>query len=242
MNCVKCGREIPEDQVFCEVCLTEMENYPVKPGTAVHIPARAPEGKQPPKPVKKKHVPTVEELLLRTRKKLRRTRIFAVILLLICAALCFLFAQVVLELDFQRILGQNYRTDKNQAATKPASEWTQLITLPTEDEAVAHDAAEEPSVTTPVIDLLPAPAPTEAPTTPPTAPPTEPPTEPATQPPTEVPTETPTQAPTETPAVPTEPVPVATEVPAETAAPASAEPAAEFATEPAAEPTAVMPR
>ena len=42
MNCVKCGREIPEDQVFCEICLTEMENYPVKPGTAVHIPPRLP--------------------------------------------------------------------------------------------------------------------------------------------------------------------------------------------------------
>ena len=75
MNCVKCGRGIPEDQVFCETCLQEMENYPVNPGTAVHVPARPAEDDLPKKPVKKKHVPTAEELLLRTRKKPRRSSI-----------------------------------------------------------------------------------------------------------------------------------------------------------------------
>ena len=112
MNCVKCGRGIPEDQVFCEVCLKEMENYPVKPGTAVHIPARPAEDEPPKKATKKKHIPTAEELLLRTRKKLRRTRIFTVILLLICGLLSLMMAQAVLKLDVQRILGQNYRTEK----------------------------------------------------------------------------------------------------------------------------------
>ena len=131
MNCVKCGREIPEDQVFCENCLTEMENYPVKPGTAVHIPTR-PAEELPKKPVKKKRILTAEELLLRTRKKLRRTRIFAVLLLLICGTLSFLMAQAVLELDFQRLLGQNYRTEKGVPPTVPAAEWTQLITESTE--------------------------------------------------------------------------------------------------------------
>ena len=224
MNCVKCGREIPEDQVFCEACLREMENYPVKPGTAVHIPARLPEKEAPKKPAKKKHVPTAEELLLKTRKKLRRTRIFAVVLLLICGALCFLVAQVVLELDFQRILGQNYRTDNNPTATKPASEWTQLITEPTEAEtempATIADAPDEITPeAAPVPAPLPEPASTEVPTTPPTVPPTIPPTETATQPPAEQPTETPAPAPTEAPAAPTEPAPAATEVPGETAAP-----------------------
>ena len=99
MNCVKCGREIPEDQVFCEHCLAEMERYPVNPYTAIHIPAR-PQEEIVKKPVKRKHIPTAEELLLKTRKKLRRNRIVVAMLLLICGVLSFVVGQMVLELDF----------------------------------------------------------------------------------------------------------------------------------------------
>ena len=40
MNCLKCGREIEEGQVFCNDCLVQMAKYPVKPGTAVQLPSR----------------------------------------------------------------------------------------------------------------------------------------------------------------------------------------------------------
>lgn len=40
MQCMKCGREIANRQVFCEECLAEMEKYPVKPGTVVQLPPR----------------------------------------------------------------------------------------------------------------------------------------------------------------------------------------------------------
>lgn len=40
MNCLKCGREIPAQQVFCESCLKEMAGQPVKPGTLVLLPVR----------------------------------------------------------------------------------------------------------------------------------------------------------------------------------------------------------
>ena len=40
MNCLKCGREIEDGQVFCEDCLIEMAKYPVKPGTAVLLSSR----------------------------------------------------------------------------------------------------------------------------------------------------------------------------------------------------------
>ena len=43
MQCLKCGREIDPEQVFCADCLAEMEKYPVKPGTVVHIPHRPPQ-------------------------------------------------------------------------------------------------------------------------------------------------------------------------------------------------------
>ena len=42
MNCMKCGVEIREDQVFCPECLKVMEAYPVAPGTHVHLPKRPP--------------------------------------------------------------------------------------------------------------------------------------------------------------------------------------------------------
>ena len=116
MNCVKCGRETAEEQVFCDVCLGEMENYPVKPGTAVHIPARNPMEESRKAHPRRKPVLPPSEQIARLKKKLLRTRIFAVVLLLICGCLCFLVSRTAAELDIQRLLGKNYRTEE---AVKP---------------------------------------------------------------------------------------------------------------------------
>lgn len=40
MNCLRCGKEIENEQVFCETCLADMEQQPVKPGTPIHLPRR----------------------------------------------------------------------------------------------------------------------------------------------------------------------------------------------------------
>lgn len=52
--CMKCGRERPENQVFCEKCLADMKEHPVKPGVVVLLPRReeasvkaAPKRRQP---------------------------------------------------------------------------------------------------------------------------------------------------------------------------------------------------
>ena len=65
MNCMKCGREISLGQVFCKECLADMENYPVKPGTPVQLPA---EQKTPVRrsPTRKSRKP--EEQLSRVRR------------------------------------------------------------------------------------------------------------------------------------------------------------------------------
>ena len=121
MNCVKCGRETAEEQVFCDVCLGEMENYPVKPGTAVHIPTRNPMT-EPKKahPRRKSVLPPSEQIAL-LKKKLRRTRILAVVLLLICGSLCLAIGRAVEELDIQRLLGQNYHTEEMVKPTEASS-------------------------------------------------------------------------------------------------------------------------
>ena len=38
MQCMKCGRKIKDNQVFCEECLGIMDTYPVKPGTPIQLP------------------------------------------------------------------------------------------------------------------------------------------------------------------------------------------------------------
>lgn len=40
MNCLKCGNEAEQEQVFCTHCLEIMSRYPVKPGTPVQLPKR----------------------------------------------------------------------------------------------------------------------------------------------------------------------------------------------------------
>lgn len=40
MYCMKCGKEIDDQQVFCDDCLAVMAQYPVKPDVAVHLPKR----------------------------------------------------------------------------------------------------------------------------------------------------------------------------------------------------------
>lgn len=42
MNCLKCGKETKDDQVFCPHCLDIMKDYPVKPQSHIHLPNRAP--------------------------------------------------------------------------------------------------------------------------------------------------------------------------------------------------------
>ncbi len=41
MFCMRCGREIAEDQVFCRECLELMARNPVEPGTPVQLPVRS---------------------------------------------------------------------------------------------------------------------------------------------------------------------------------------------------------
>ena len=120
MNCVKCGREIGEDQVFCGQCLDEMEKYPVKPGTAVHIPTRAPREEVKKQP-KRKLALSPSEQIQRLQKKVRILRLALALMLLICAGLCFVIGRTVMELDFQRLLGQNYRTEQ-MIATEPTQQ------------------------------------------------------------------------------------------------------------------------
>lgn len=97
MYCIKCGVEVPDEQVFCDACLAEMEKYPVKPDITVTLPPR----KETPvskKKSRKRNLPP-EEQLRRTKAKLRLAHItlavvFICFLLVVAMLLQYLHVQL----------------------------------------------------------------------------------------------------------------------------------------------------
>jgi len=89
MNCIKCGINIPENQVFCDSCLADMENYPVKPDITVTLPPRkeAPVSK---KKARRRTIPP-EEQLRRMKIKLRLAHITLAVVFI-----CFLLVAAML--------------------------------------------------------------------------------------------------------------------------------------------------
>ena len=71
MNCMKCGKEILEQQVFCDHCLQVMEAYPVKPDAAIQLPNRQLDASQR-KGVNRKKSVSLEEQLHQLKAANRR--------------------------------------------------------------------------------------------------------------------------------------------------------------------------
>ena len=113
MNCMKCGREIPADQVFCDGCLKVMEKYPVKPDTAIQLPRRSIQA-GPKKQTSRKRQLSPEEQVVQLRKLCRRLLLCVIVLILLlagAAAIIFLQAN---EEPVQLPIGRNYTIDTTQ--------------------------------------------------------------------------------------------------------------------------------
>lgn len=111
MNCMKCGAKIQEGQVFCDHCLSVMEEYPVKPGVHIHLPKRAQDVEDPKKPGKKKRVLSQEEQISLLQLKVLRLRLAAAVLAFV---VCVVSGFLVLELTQQEPeleTGRNYTID-----------------------------------------------------------------------------------------------------------------------------------
>ncbi len=90
MSCIKCGAETQEPQVFCESCLADMENYPVRPDITVTLPYR-PEIPVSKKKSRRQKSISPEEQVRRTKYALRLTRIA-----LVAVFICFLLVSAML--------------------------------------------------------------------------------------------------------------------------------------------------
>lgn len=108
MYCMKCGRSTTGDHVFCDSCQQVMAAYPVAPGTAVHLPHHLPPKKAAPR---KRTIP-LEEQIQSLRKSLRRTRTFALILLIVLAMTAAILLHEVTDIEAP-VIGQNYTIDTN---------------------------------------------------------------------------------------------------------------------------------
>lgn len=106
MYCLKCGKEVYEDQVFCSDCLSLMEKYPVKPGTAILLPRRR-EGNVASRPVSRRKTLTAEEQIRKLRRIVRNLVILWVITFLMLCAMS--FPGIAYLMEQERFgLGQNY--------------------------------------------------------------------------------------------------------------------------------------
>lgn len=110
MKCMKCGREIGSEQVFCPECLAEMEKYPVKPGTVVQLPVQPKE--TPLRKPQRRRSMTPEEQLHRVRIL---NRILAGLLALTLAALMGVTSYLIWRLEEENVdilPGQNYSAEE----------------------------------------------------------------------------------------------------------------------------------
>jgi hypothetical protein len=108
---LKCGVDVPEGQVFCEHCLSVMEEYPVKPGAHIHLPKRALAEEEQRKPTKKKRAPSPKEQISALRMKVMRLRLTAAILaFLLCVASAFLGLKLYQDFITPET-GRNYTID-----------------------------------------------------------------------------------------------------------------------------------
>ncbi len=115
-ECMKCGREICAEQVFCDECLAEMDKYPVKPGVVVMLPRRrAQAAKEKPARRRQNQVPPEEQIKL-LKKRLRIQRIALALLGLLLAASMWLQISYQLEKKENKLLpGQNYSAETTAA-------------------------------------------------------------------------------------------------------------------------------
>ena len=104
MKCLRCGREMENEQVFCFLCESVMVKHPVKPNTVVTIPDRT--ARVRPAPVRKSARP--EEDTAHLHRTILQLRLWVCMLL---AALMLCMAVLTWQELNQRdkpAIGQNY--------------------------------------------------------------------------------------------------------------------------------------
>lgn len=115
MTCMKCGREIPTGQVFCDSCLEVMEKYPIKPDTVVQLPRRSAQSVQKKQAPRRRQLSPEEQIPL-LKRTCRRLALCVIALLLILSAVAVV---IVLHLKGHTVefpKAPNYNTTTSDTA------------------------------------------------------------------------------------------------------------------------------
>ena len=114
MNCMKCGRETENEEVFCRNCLQIMEKYPVRPGTVVLLPRRREPTMK--KTVKRHSIPAEEQI-----KILKKRVMILWFALVLCIAAILIMVNPTLHyaLDKHVPVGQNYSSVTTTTSASP---------------------------------------------------------------------------------------------------------------------------
>ena len=118
MNCIKCGRDLEEGQVFCNSCQEVMKKYPVKQGIAIQLPNRHNSPSTKRTHSKRRQPPTPEEQIMRLKKRLKRVIILWLITVALLAATIYPTVEFFLGKPFM-LPGQNYSTITDTDTTQP---------------------------------------------------------------------------------------------------------------------------
>lgn len=106
MYCLKCGKEIQDEQVFCASCLDRMAQHPIKPGTAIQIHNRPAIATSK---VLQIETPP-EEQIAYLRKTISRLRAALIALLLLLALAVGHQIHAGLTSESEPAIGRNYST------------------------------------------------------------------------------------------------------------------------------------
>ena len=106
MQCMKCGQDVENGNVFCPVCLGDMKKYPVRPGTVVQLPKHQEAPPRRPLP-KRKQPPPLEEQIKVLRKWVRVLAAALTVTLLLLIGTGYLLFRSHTE-EEELLPGQNY--------------------------------------------------------------------------------------------------------------------------------------
>ena len=107
-QCLKCGKDTSETAAFCEACVTDMEQYPVKPGAVAHL---IPRPKRPEyKPPETYREAANRAQLQQAKRTVRWLMILTVILSALLLTSAWMLLQSLEETPTAPPIGKNYTT------------------------------------------------------------------------------------------------------------------------------------
>lgn len=121
MQCMKCGRDVESEQVFCDSCLKIMAQYPVKPGVVVQLPRRV-ESLAKKQTVRRRSLATSEEQIHTLHRAVRWLMTLVVLLLVAVIGLSWLSVRLYRESEIKVLPGQNYYSSATTQESKTPTE------------------------------------------------------------------------------------------------------------------------